>query len=78
MIFHVDHLIAWCSLYGRKPMDKKGNFRLCWSNPTSVPPAKLYTIKELVMMETYIDNFHTIIYVPEIKIYRSTFQMNKL
>ena len=27
--------------------------------PASVPSAKLYTRKELVMMETYIDDFHT-------------------
>ena len=30
-------------------------------------PAKLYTKEELVMMETYITDFHTSLYIPKIK-----------
>ena len=32
-----------------------------------MPPTKLYTIKELVMTETSIDDFHTSLYIPEIQ-----------
>ena len=33
----------------------------------SVPPAKIYTRKELVMMEKFINEYHTSFYIPTIK-----------
>ena len=39
----------------------------------TVTLANLYTRKELVMMETYIVNFHTSYYIPAIKISRFIF-----
>ena len=40
---------------------------LCFQYPDTVTPSKLYTIKELVIMETYIADFYTIFYIPEIQ-----------
>ena len=43
---------------------RKYFFRLCLKDPYSVPPVKLYTRKEPVTMETYIDDFNTSLYIP--------------
>ena len=51
----------------KTPTRQKEFFRLCFQDPATVTPAKLYNIKELVMMETYISDFHTSFYIPEIK-----------
>ena len=40
---------------------------LCFYVTQPQSSAKIYTKKELVMMDTYIDDFHTIFYVPSIK-----------
>ena len=42
-------------------------FCLCLPNTAFVPPAKLYTQKEFVMMEKSISGFHTSFYIPEIQ-----------
>ena len=65
--FHVYHLIARCTFYGICPLDKNTFCQLCFQDPATVTPTKLYTIKELVMMETYIAGFHTSFYIPAIK-----------
>ena len=41
-------------------------FRLCFQYLATVTPEILYTIEELVMMETYISYFHTSFYIQEI------------
>ena len=64
--FHIYHWIAWCTVHGRLPQDENKIFRLCFQDPSTVTPEKLYTRKEPVMMETYIADFHTSFYIPEI------------
>ena len=39
----------------------------CQQDTDSVKPTKIYTRKELVMMETTISNFHTSFFIPEIQ-----------
>ena len=61
--FHIYHFIARCKVHGRRPLDEKKNFHLCLQDPVTVSPEKLYTRKELVMMETYISGFHKSFYI---------------
>ena len=49
--FHVYHFISHFTVNGRLPLDKSKMFRLCFRDTTSVPPAKLYTQKYLVITE---------------------------
>ena len=65
--FHFYLLITCCTVHGRRPLDERKICRLCLKYPASVSPAKPYTRKKLVVMETYIDDFCTIFYIPEIK-----------
>ena len=41
---------------------------LCSYVPKNVLTTKIYTIKDLVMMDTSVSDFHTTFYIPEIKI----------
>ena len=67
MHFHIYHLISQCIMYGRCPLYEKKICCLCFQDPDNVTPAKLYIREEIIMMETYIADFHTIFYIPEIK-----------
>ena len=53
--FHIYHMIASCTKHVRLPLTNKTICRKC------------HAIKELVMMETTISNFHTSFYIPEIQ-----------
>ena len=65
--FRIYHLIAGFKVHVSCPLDERGIFRLCFQGPDTVTPAKLYTIKYIVMMETPIADFHTSFYIPEIQ-----------
>ena len=67
IIFHVYHFIESCTVHGRRPLDKNKIIWLCLQFFDSVPHAKLYTIKEIFMMETSFAYFCTIFYIPEIQ-----------
>ena len=73
IIFHVYHLIVCCKVHGRCPLDENKWCHLCLQDPYYVPPVKLYTKKELVMIETSISEFHSILYITEIKKIAFTF-----
>ena len=66
------HLIAQCIVHGRRSLDEKKICCLCFQDPSNVIPAKLYTRKELVLMETSIADFHKNFYIPAIKKARIT------
>ena len=51
----------------KTPTIRKEKFRVCFQDLATVTPAKMYTRKELVMMDTSIDDFHTGLYITEIK-----------
>ena len=54
-------------MHGRRPLDENKCCRLCFQDRATVTTEKLYTRKELVMMETYIADLHTSLYKPGIQ-----------
>ena len=64
--FHIFHLIARCTTHGRLPLTDNKSCCKCQHYTASGQSTKIYTIKELVMMETTISNFHTSFYIPSI------------
>ena len=65
--FHTYHLIARCTLHGRRPIDEKKTCCFYFQDPATMTPVKLYTGKELVLMEKSVAGFHTSFYIPAIK-----------
>ena len=65
--FKIYHLIARCTKHGRLPLTDKKSFCKFQQDYASEKTTKIYTRKELVMMETTIYNFHTSLYIPEIQ-----------
>ena len=65
--FHIPRLIFCCTAHGRIPLYNKKKCRVCKHDSVSEQPKKIYTRKELVMMETTISNFRTSLYVIEIQ-----------
>ena len=63
--FHVYHLIARFTVHVRHPIEEKNKIQLCLQDLDTVSPAKLYTRKQIVMMETSIVDSHTSFYIPE-------------
>ena len=54
---NIYHLIARCTKHGRLPLSEKKSFLECQHDTTSVKSTKIYTRRELVMMETTIPIF---------------------
>ena len=65
ILFHVYHLIARCKTHGRLPLNEKKMCQKFKQDSVSIQITKIYTRKDLVMMETTIHNFCTIFYIPE-------------
>ena len=65
--FHIYHLIAHCTKHGRIPLTDKNIYCKCQQDTASGQPTKIYTRRELVMMEKTISNFHTSFYIPAIQ-----------
>ena len=65
--FHIYHLIIRCTKHGRIPLTDKKSCCKCQQDTASGQSTKIYTRKELVMMEKTISNFHTSFYIPEIQ-----------
>ena len=70
--FHIYHLISYFTVYGRHPLDENNFFRLYLQKLYSAPPENIYIRKDLVMIEEYIADFHTIFYTPAMKRYHLT------
>ena len=62
--FHVYHIIARCTPHGRIPLKDKKMCYICKQESSPDKSTKIYTIKELVMMETTTSVFHTCFYIP--------------
>ena len=54
---HVYHLIVRCTKHGKPPLTDNKMCRKCQQDTASRQSTEIYTIKELVMMETTISNF---------------------
>ena len=55
------------TVHGRRPLDEKKKCHLCLQDTSNVTPAKIYTRKGLVTMETSIADFHTSFYITAIQ-----------
>ena len=67
ILFHIYLLIACCATHGRIPLNDKKHCRMCKQDSASEKSTRIYTRKELGMMETNISNFYTSFYIPEIQ-----------
>ena len=65
--FHIYYLISRCTKPDRLPLTDKKSCHKCQQYTPSGQSTKIYTRKELVMMETPISNFHTSFYIPSIQ-----------
>ena len=66
IFFHIYHLMARCTKHGRLPLTDK---KICCKykqGADSRHSTKIYTRKELLMIQTTISNFRTSFYIPEI------------
>ena len=67
IIFQIYHLNARCTKHVSITLTYRGNCRKCQQDTAWGQSTKINTIKELVMMDTTISNFHTSFYIPAIK-----------
>ena len=65
--FHIYHFISRCTTHIRLTLSYKKCFCKCKYNSVSEQHTRIYTTKQVLMMETTISNSHTIFYIPEIK-----------
>ena len=65
--FHIYHIIGLCTAHGRIPLKDKNICYTCEQESSPDKSTKIYTRKELVMMETTISDFHTSFYIPAIQ-----------
>ena len=56
--FHFDHNISRCTVLGIRPREELKICFMCSTDPSSVTPGKLYTRKDLVLLENLILEFH--------------------
>ena len=57
--FHIYHTIGRCTTHGRISLKDKNICYMCKQESLPDSSTKIYTRKELVMMETTISDFHT-------------------
>ena len=65
--FHIYHLNSRCTKHGRLMLTDNKICRWFQQDTDSGQSTKIYTRKELVVMETTISNFHTSFYIPAIQ-----------
>ena len=64
--FHIYHIIRRCTTHGIIPLKDKKICYMCEQESLPDKSTKIYTRKDLVMMETTISDFHTSLYIPAI------------
>ena len=65
--FHIYHIIGRCDTHGRISLKDKNICFMCKQESLPDKSTKIYTRKELVMMETTISDFHTSFCIPSIQ-----------
>ena len=65
--FHIYHIIARFTDHGRISLKDRKISYMCKQESSSDESTKIYTRKEIVMMETQIYDFHTSFYIPAIQ-----------
>ena len=61
--FQVYHIIGSCTAHGKIPLKDKKICYMCEQESLPDKSTKIYTRKDLVMMETTISDFHTSFYI---------------
>ena len=56
--FHVYRNLSRCNVHGIRPYEERTICSMCSTDLSSITPIKLYTQKELVLLETLISQFH--------------------
>ena len=64
--FHIYHIIGRCTTHGIISLKDKTICSMCKQESSPDKSSKIYTRKELVMMETSISDFRTSFYIPAI------------
>ena len=64
--FHIYHIIGRCTARCRFPLKDKKLCYMCEQESLQDKSTKIYTRKELVIMETRISDFNTSFYIPAI------------
>ena len=64
--FHIYHIIGRCTIHGRLSLKDKNICYMCKQESSPDKSTKIYTRKELFMMQTTISDFHTSFYIPAI------------
>ena len=67
IIFHIYHIIGRCTAHGIITLKNKKICYMYKQESSSDGPTKIYTRKEIVMVETTIYDFHTSFYIPAIQ-----------
>ena len=62
--FHIYHIIACCTTHGRIMLNNRNIFFVFKQDSASEQSTKIYTRKELLMIETTISNSHKSLYIP--------------
>ena len=65
--FQTYHVIAHCTAHGIIPLKDKKMRYMCKQESSPDESTKIYTRKDLVMMETTISDFRTSFYIPAIQ-----------
>ena len=65
--FHVYPHVSHCNIHGICPYEELTICSLCYTDLSSAIPGKVYTQKELVLLETLISELHNKYYNPAIK-----------
>ena len=65
--FHIYHIIGSCAIHGRLSLKDNNICSVCKQESSPDKSTKMYTRKELVMMETTISDFRTSFYIPAIQ-----------
>ena len=74
--FHIYHIIERCTVHDRIPLKEGKICQMCKQESSSDESTKIYTRKELVMMETTISDFYTSFY--KTFIHRLAFHLPRL
>ena len=65
--FHIYHIIGCCTTHIKTPLRDKKICYMCKQESSTDKSTKIYTGKELVMMETTISDFHASFYITVIQ-----------
>ena len=65
--FHIYHIIGRCNSHGRIPLKDSKICYMCKQESSTYKSTKIYTRKELVIMETTIFGFYIRYYIPAIQ-----------